>query len=55
MFIEFVNWWEYWKKEYGSREIHWIWMGITTNGFMENTHYIRIDLHLLNFGIIIRI
>lgn len=53
MKIKIVNWWKYWKK--GSREIHWIWIGITSNGFMEHTHYIRIDIHLFNFGLILRI
>ncbi len=53
MKINFVNWWKYWEK--GSHEMHWIWLGITTSGFMEFDHYIRIDLHLFNFGIIGRI
>ena len=53
MNISFVNWWKYWKK--GSKEIHWFWFGLVTNGFMEDTHYIRIDIHLLNFGVYIRI
>lgn len=53
MRFEFVNWWKYWKQ--GSKEIHWIWLGLTSSGFMENTHHIRIDIHLINFGWIIRI
>ena len=53
MNIRFVNWWKYWKQE--SKEIHWIKFAITLNGFMEGTHYFRIDIHLLNFGLIIRI
>ena len=53
--IDFVNWWTYWKKGYDSREIHLFWLCFTTNGFMENSNWIRIDIHLLNLGIIIRI
>ena len=53
MNFEFVNWWKYWER--GFREIHWLWIGITTDGFMEHTHWIRIDIHLINLGIIIRI
>ena len=50
--LDFVYWWKYWER--GHREIYWIWLGIKTDGFMEK-RWIRIDIHLFNFGVIIRI
>jgi len=55
MDMRFVNWWKYWKKGMDSREIQWFWIGITQNDFMEKTNSFRIDVHLINFGIIINI
>ena len=55
MNIKFVNWWKYWKKGMDSREIYWFKFSMETNGFMERTHWIRIDIHLINLGIIVRI